>query len=291
MASHQSSVSFVFFTFGDNLNNYTLGNFCILSLIKLAPKNSKIIVYTDKPNFYNWAKDLLTIRVLDQKMLTEWKGAHDFLWRVKIKTILDCAQKDDGHLIYLDGDTFLYNNLDDLIEKLDLGHSFMHLNEGSQIQTKSQGRLMNLINGQEICNIKMHKNLCMWNAGVVGLSQKNKVELISKVLELNDALCDLTKDNWLIEQFSLSTILATQSNILPSDEYFKHYWGNKPEWLKHINTFFSKFYINQYDATQMAASIDLTFWTSLPVFRKTKKIKLALVNLIDKVITDKTKVS
>ena len=71
-------------------------------------------------------------RVLEvgREMMTRWRGPHDFLWRIKIKAIAHAhAQMPGLHVLYVDGDTFLYATLEDIKARLDHGTPYMHLPE------------------------------------------------------------------------------------------------------------------------------------------------------------------
>lgn len=282
-----NKLNFVFFNFGDKLENYSLCNLAILSAKKFAPE-SRIIIYTDKPHYFKWV-DFVEINILTPELLTEWKGKHNFLWRVKIKVIEDATQKYDGHVVYMDSDIFVKSNLTTLIEKLNQNYSFMHLNEGplSLEKTPIKKKMFHILLGKTINNIKFDENMEMWNAGIVALPNQSKLELITKALNLNDSLCDLIKENWLVEQFSLSMALRESQKLNPSSDFFIHYWGNKSEWLNKIQIYFNNAFILSSNATELVESLNPDDWTKLPINRAKRPLNRRITNFMNKHFADK----
>lgn len=270
--------TFLFFSFGENLNNHTMINFSLLSLKKFAPANSKFLLYTDSPNFYNFISPIIEIRPLSKDTIKNWRGPYDFMWRIKIMAMIDSASKDSGHLIYLDGDTFATTNLDDLILQLDQGKCFMHVEESflSEDKAAHKSLMWKQTQNKEYGGMLVKKDSAMWNAGIVGLDEKNKLALLNKALLSTDEMCKANVTNWLIEQFSLSQSLASSGNLNPADKWFAHYWGNKEEIIQAINSFFAKTLVKKLSIEEAISSIDMVAWKKLlePKSKKTFYQKL-----------------
>lgn len=265
--------TFLFFSFGDNLNNHSMANFSILSLRKFAPRNSRFLVYTDKPEFYKYLSPIIELRTLDKERIKSWKGPHDFTWRIKIMAMLDSAQSDPGHLVYLDGDTFAKADLTTLIEELDKGTCFLHVKESllSEDKAKHKCLMWKQTKDKEFGGMFVKKDSAMWNAGIVALDEKNKVELLQKSLSSTDGMCEADVTKWLIEQFSISQALASTGKLKPADHWFAHYWGNKEELILAINTFFTKAFKQMLTIDEAIASIDIKIWKKLLETKPKKK--------------------
>lgn len=282
-----TKTTFLYFTFGDNLNNYTMTNFSMLTIKKLAPANSKFVIYTDKPEYYKYA-DFAEIRLMDANLLKDWKGKHNFLWRVKIKAMLDSAQKDEGHLVYLDGDTIAYKNLDPIIHDLDEGKCFMHIKESrlSQDMAAHKALMWSQVQNKTFGGMLVHDQSFMWNAGFVAVSANNKIEILNKALASNDEMCDQGVTQWLIEQFSLSQALASTNNLRAADRFIAHYWGNKDEWIQNINNFFAKCFLQNLSAIEAIELIDVDKWKIIPINRCKKSIAKRLINITKRYFKD-----
>jgi hypothetical protein len=269
--------TFLFLAFGSNANNHAMGTFSILSLKKFAPANSRFVIYTDKPDCYKYLSSIAETRLLDEKKLIEWQGKHNFVWRIKLMAMLDSAYKDAGHLVYMDTDTFAMGNLDTMIEKLESGSCFMHVRESLLCEDKAANkRLMwkqtkdNIFGGMAV-----NDTTAMWNAGVVGVDQYSKIELINKALMSTDQMCEKNVERWLIEQLSLSQALSSTRKLEAADEWIAHYWGNKEDLTKNIHLFLSNLLQRMQSIDQAVALIDVKHWktflvpkTEKPFFQK-----------------------
>lgn len=257
--------TFLYFAFGDNLNNHTMSTFSMLTIKKLAPANSRFVVYTDKPEYYKYLAPIVELRPLDKKRIQDWKGPHDFVWRIKIMAMLDSAQSDPGHLVYLDGDTFAKTDLTSMIEELDKGTCFMHVKESllSEDKAKHKCLMWKQIKNKEFAGMVAKEDSAMWNAGIVALDEKSKVELLQRALRSTDEMCEADVTRWLIEQFSISQALSSTGKLKPADQWFAHYWGNKEELLQAINIFFTRTLKQMHSIDEAVASIDISAWKKL----------------------------
>jgi len=137
-------VTIMLLSFGDNLDYHSQANFCIMTAKKFAPKGTRFVVYTDRPNFYQWAKrlgDFLEVRHTPKSLLNDWEGEYKFFWRLKIMAMLDCARNYPGHLLYVDSDTIFTKPLDEMIEELSMNKSFMHLKENTLATDRAKDKL------------------------------------------------------------------------------------------------------------------------------------------------------
>lgn len=122
----------------------------------------------------------MIIGVSDQ-MLKEWKGEHNFFLRIKIKALqLVSSKYEDQHILYLDADTFLFGSLEHIRVLLNEGENLMHKNEGelSQLSSKTENLMWRQVKNKRYGGVTINSDVCMWNVGVVAISQKHTHNLI-----------------------------------------------------------------------------------------------------------------
>lgn len=280
--------TFLYFAFGDNLNNHTMSNFSMLTIKKLAPVNSRFVIYTDRPEFYKWSSSFVETRNLDQSRLKEWKGVHNFVWRVKIMAMLDSAEKDTGHLVYLDSDTMALNDLSGLIQELENNMSYMHLKESLLCEDKAPNKkqMWEQTKNKTFGGLLVDNQSAIWNAGVIAISEKNKVRLLKQALASTDEMCEQKVNQWLIEQLSISQSLASTKNLREASFYFAHYWGNKEEWIQNIEIFFAKTFQQMLSVEEVLSSINLEAWKAIPIIRYKRSMGKKLLRFAKKYFDD-----
>lgn len=237
-----------------------------------APANSQYVMYTDRPDFYKYLSPIMETRLLDEKTLKDWHGPHNFVWRVKIMAMLDSAQKDEGHLVYLDTDTFALGSLAPMIEKLESGSCMMHERESLLSEDKAKNKVLmwKQTQNKKFGGMTIDTATAMWNAGVIALNSKVKIELLNKALKSTDEMCEQNVERWLIEQLSISLALASSEKLIPADSWIAHYWGNKDQMLRNIQIFLSQLLqqvISPIDALKL---INISEWKT-HLIRPTKK--------------------
>ena len=184
-------MNILYITFGDNLNNHLQAAYSICSFLSADKKPSSITVYTDAPGFYNHLRNTVTIFVLSKEQLNEWKGPHDFFWRIKIKAIELFAGQHAGQCImYLDTDTLLYHDVSLLITKLADGNALMHQDEGplSKIKGKTTHKMWKGVQNKHFGGIVVDDRYHMWNAGVVASPNTKGGEEFALAIKLCDEM-------------------------------------------------------------------------------------------------------
>jgi hypothetical protein len=266
--------TFIYLSFGKNLNNHTQAIFSILTVRKFAPQNSRFVVYTDQEKYYNWVKDFVEIRLISKETFTLWEGEYRFVWRIKLMAMLDSATKDLGHLVYLDVDTFVFAPLSPMMEALDKGMSFMHLPENtlSSDKAKYKKTMWLQTRGKTFGSLQIDENSMMWNAGVVALSSENKSRLLNQALICNDQMCAANVSRQLIEQFSLSLALHNSGKMDKASKWIGHYWGNKEEWNHNIHYYFSGLLQSDISIHEAIELLDISIWKQLPISRSKQSL-------------------
>lgn len=276
----------VYLVFGNDLLNHKQAVFSILTLLPYKNDFDNIIVVTDLPEYYNNINDeKIVIEQISTQLLNDWKGVHNYIFRTKIKALELVANKwEKSSLLYLDADTFAFNNLNNLRQKLAEGNHIMHLNEGSLYNTKSKTKrtVWNSLKHKNIQGFLIDQQASMWNAGVIGISVFSMKTAIAKVLAVCDEFCEENVKMRLVEQLSFSLVLNETKKLLSADDVIGHYWGNKLEWNVLINDFFIKNYLSNKNHTDCLAAIAKIDLTAIPVFVKTSSTPKRLKKMIDK---------
>lgn len=275
-----SSITFLYLAFGDNFNNHSMANFSLLTFKKFAPANSRFVIYTDRPEYYQYSSTFVEIRLMTKKTMEDWQGQFNFVWRIKIMAMLDSAEKDLGHLVYVDTDTFALQDFSSMIEKLDQEKCFMHVRESLLSEDKAlmKKRMWQQAQYKNFGGMIVDKTSAMWNAGVVGLDSKNKIELLTKALLSTDEMCEQNIEKWLIEQFSLSQALSSTGKLEATDKWIAHYWGNKEEMTQNIHLFFSKIFQEARPQNEILSLIEIDFWKKFLLPKKKISFLKSLIN-------------
>lgn len=240
----------VLHTFGTNQNYYLESAFLILNLLQYRDEIDSINVITDQPGFFKKFEKYINIILIDEKIIGEWKGECNFVFRVKLKAIeLVIAQSTELlPVLYLDTDTFIYQGFNELKDSLSAGVGVMHINEGklSECPTMSGARMWKKIKNQTFGGYTITDNDCMWNAGVIGIPANKCREIIGTSIKMVDEMCKKIPVNFLIEQFCISVSLQRNVEMKAASGWIGHYWGNRDNWNKMISAFFMESYLKNY---------------------------------------------
>lgn len=272
-------------TFGPRLENHYQAAFCILTFLK-DPKIKNVIIITDYPEFYHFFENRINIITVDKSILDDWKGKHDFFWRIKIKA-LELAQLTypNEHLIYVDSDTFLATDLLDMSEKLEQNIGFMHVFEyklATNSKSNTSRKMYTSLNGKNFSSISIDQNTEMWNAGVIALPKDKAKQIIDLSLDLCDEICATDCPRRLVEQFSFSLALKHLTELNSCDNVIGHYWGNKGEWNQYISQFFVESALKRKTLFECIEELKSFNWNSIPLEKKVRSINFKLTKWINK---------
>jgi hypothetical protein len=222
--------------------------FSILSLLKHLPEKSELEVwiYTDQTktfeDFFQNQKNIRCFELTPDQMM-KWKGPLQFVHRLKIEMLIDAGKRFKGCLFYCDSDTYFLKSPTTLFSKVNDRISLMHVNEGHLDRNSDplSKKILKFVKkhhfqiGNELVGIGPSTE--MWNAGVIGIAEKNKY-LLPLILELTDQTYALYQKH-VMEQLAVSFYLQTKSSINAADDVVFHYWNQKPEYQQAINQFLS----------------------------------------------------
>lgn len=206
----------------------------------------RTIIYTDNPQaFAPYLADLqVEYQLLTPAKIQLLKGEHNYLHRLKAVIIEEFfANHPSDDLLFVDSDTFFISDPHQLLQSFSVGKSYMHLLEYSfedcvkryasynkeelplSFIRLIESRTFEVQNKEERFNRQQY----IWNSGVLGLTKETSA-LMQDVLYLIDEFYSNT--SWIIsEQLAFSLILQTKTELLPSDKYVFHYWGQRQKVL------------------------------------------------------------
>ena len=210
------------------------------------PAPYRIVVYTDQPErFADLGPHLLT-EPMDAARLAAWRGAVDFVHRVKLEVLLDCLARHPGTLFYLDSDTYCERDPFPLLAQVDGHTALMHLREGRLSERKNGifRKMHRFVTRTPLplpdgTVVRISPDAEMWNAGVIGLDARVAVPLLRQALALTDAMHSRYRKH-VTEQLAMSWVLQTSLRILPAEEVVHHYWQSCAELEPVLGDFFAR---------------------------------------------------
>jgi hypothetical protein len=226
--------------------------------------------------------------VVSEETLQEWKGPHDFFWRIKIKAIQQIAKEYKGQpIIYLDTDTCLYKSPECILQVLKQEKAVMYKNEGllSQASSKTEKLMWRQIKEARFGNLPMHR-IHMWNAGVVGIPNTRDGIECDLALRICDEMCAQNVTRRLVEQLALSIALHHVYGLSAATDCVAHYWSTKEEWNEAISNFFAAIYCKGLSAEEIISLIHEFDFSVIPIEKKVSKTAERLNNLVNKVFKE-----
>jgi hypothetical protein len=204
------------------------------------------VILTDNAAFFEPYLMGLPVRyeLLTKDSLAAMQKPHGYVHRVKgvILQQLAAAQPDDS-LLFFDSDTFFISSPDAFVKQLAAGTTFMHkreytLAEAVEIyaafnQAHFPKKLLELLATRTFKIGGAERQFAptdySWNSGVLGLPPR-AAALLPDTLRLMDDLYSST--GWFTsEQIAFSLVLPTLGQLLSSDQYVFHYWGQRQKVL------------------------------------------------------------
>lgn len=282
-------IQLVYFVIGDNLANFQQVTFSIASFLPQLDPSDQVIVVTDHPEYLKLFDGKIQCIQKNENELKEWKGPYQFFWRIKIKLLQSIAELNPkSDILYLDSDTFLYGNLNDIRTIFHEQKNVMHCNEGQlhSLNSKTEKLMWDQVKNKTYQKIQINNASCMWNAGVVGIPSVNS-HLLKTALEICDEMCSQEVTRRLIEQFALSLALSDQNNCLSTENIIGHYWATKKHWGEKIQALLLQNYLQQGGLDQLVGTVLDFDKTSLPIYSKTSNTRHRLMKLLEKIFPEK----
>lgn len=245
----------------DIINQNIFSIFSLLNSTNYNLEKIKILIYTDQVlDFKKYFDGISNIeyREIQMEQIKKWRGAIDFVHRVKVEILKEAYENHQTDIFYVDGDTVFLNNPNELFLKVNNQNSLMHIFE-------------NIINqGKDPLSKKIKKFLkknhpeiptttSMWNAGALGISKTIALDVFEHVLKMTDQLYSEYPKHTM-EQLAFSFVLQTKTKINPAEKEILHYWNQKDEYQNLINQFLSE----NSDLNSVKNSYKLINWPKAP---------------------------
>jgi hypothetical protein len=260
-------------TFGNRFSNHLQAAFSAISFLQESGEVDSINIITDAAPFYKHLSDHVNIIDISAETIKEWKGPHDFFWRIKIKAIQQLTGMYPGSpVVYLDTDTFLYKNITSLKTALQSGRAFMHEDEGalSALTDKTSKRTWRALEGRTFGGLAMQPTDHMWNAGVVSTPNNKNGKDIELALQICDEMCAGGVPFRLVEQYSLSLALNHIYTLGDATPWIAHYWRNKEDWNPFILEWIAEQQFKQKSFSEILAEFGQLDLGKVPVIIKRK---------------------
>ena len=221
--------------------------FAILTFLHfaLARDGWRVIVYTDNPAAFAGLGAGVRTEPMDAARLARWRGEIDFVHRVKLEVLLDCAERHAGAMLYVDSDTYFMSDPWPLYAQLDARTALMHECEGRLLERKNGifRKMHRFVRTHDLPlpsgeTVRMPETTAMWNAGVIGLAAEN-VPLLRRALALTDVMHQLYPKH-VTEQLAVSYVLQNALDLRATDDAIYHYWRSCPEIEPVLSRFFAE---------------------------------------------------
>lgn len=282
-------MNIVYLVFGNKMDNYQQAYFSIYTAWARKNVEDRIIVVTEEPTLFHSFEDKIVNIPINKEVIKEWEGKYQFFWRVKIKALQLIAEKyPTDSILYLDSDTFFYENMDSLRNGLKNGQNYMHLEEGklSKLSSKTEKLMWQQLKGKTYNTIKIDENSAMWNAGLIGISPQH-FGCLDLTLGINDEMCADKVTRRLIEQFAFSIGLNEYSKLKSADDVVGHYWGNKKEWNSIIGLFLKECFMKNYSLEGIVGEVKKMNLIKNPIRVRESNTQRKLKTFIDQFFKDK----
>jgi hypothetical protein len=219
-------VRYVTLAYGDAPDVYRQSLMLLTSVVAHAPAPFELLVATDRPECYVWFGTRVEIEYLDAKRLEAWRGPRPFSMRKKLELARLAAQgaAEGAAIVLLDADVLALKPLYAFVEQLHAGSLFMHKKEYVLSKSRRSG------NRKLWRSLQPHgfrRDDCMWNSGVLALSAADHT-LLDSALDMYDALGAAGVRHFATEQLVEGVVFGRTGRLKPAEQWFAHYWGNKP---------------------------------------------------------------
>jgi hypothetical protein len=291
------AIRYVTLAYGDAPGVYRQSLMLLLSLVAHAPEPYELVVATDRPERYVWFGTRVEIEYLERGRLDAWRGPQPFSMRQKLELIRAAAHPDalfgvnpipPAAIVLVDADVLALKPLDLFVARLLGGDLFMHRQEYVLSQSRRRGnrdlwrrlRKVRLTPGgggaraDHDRRLRFHDDDSMWNSGVLAIPSSDR-SLLDEALALYDALGAAGVRHFATEQLVEGVVLGRTGRLKPAEEWFAHYWGNKPGYDAEIGRRLADWFIDGLSVKEAAARYRADPIELPAEVRPTKRQKLA----------------
>lgn len=208
-----------------------------------------IYLYTDNPDYFTarfGQQPHLHFVPITVQDIARWKGPRNFVHRMKIEVLRDCARRSEGHLFYLDTDIYALQDLRPLLQQIDAGHSLMDKEEYviGQALLPLPRKVKRFVKGKTFAygqgkTAQISWQHSMWNAGILGIAREN-LGLVDEALALTDVLYDAYQKP-VMEQLAFSYLLQTRTQVIAAQPWLMHWWSIKDAFDPSLTQFAERY--------------------------------------------------
>lgn len=282
-------MTIMYLTFGSNIEYHVQAYLSMLSFYKQMTTEDRIVMVTNMPQYYKYAEQWADIISIDSQQIENWEGPHQYRFRIKTMAMKQQVERHPNeHLLFVDTDTFLYGNLDDLRSVMNQNMTIMHKNEGHPSKMKTASlKMWHTVKGKTLAGITLGMQHNMWNSGIIGIPAQLAPDIINHTISLLDAMLDTGVKSFNVEQYALSVAMFEHSTIKEAIQYVAHYWGNKQEWETLIYELIVKAHMKQLSFEEELAQIDINELRKHPIYIHKSSTGKRLKGFIDNLFKDK----
>jgi len=207
----------------------------LVSLVAHAPEPYELLVATDRPDAYVWFGTHVEIEYLDAARLAAWRGGDAFSMRQKLELARLAADArrtpSAAATVLLDADVLARKPLDAFVARLRAGDIFMHKREYVLSRSRRAGNRKLWATLRSLPppagGDAFREDDSMWNSGVLAMPAADRAAL-DQALAMYDRLGAAGLRHFATEQLVEGVVLGRTGRLKAADEWFVHYWGNKP---------------------------------------------------------------
>ncbi len=206
----------------------------ILSHLRQPGSPATVLIYTDSEAYFRSVlgpEPAVAYVPIAAAQWRAWRGAIDFVHRVKIEVLRHAAARFTGRLLYVDTDTIITRPLAEVFAALGRGERFMHVAEGrlgdDNPLNRKLNRALSTPAGQgALVGRRVGPATRLYNAGALGLRLPADAPLLDEVLALTDRLYAFYPKH-VMEQLAFGIVWAAAGPVREAAPWICHYWDLK----------------------------------------------------------------
>lgn len=222
--------AYLYIVFGQSEIHYFEAIFSILTL--LHHTKQPVIVLCEQPKHFQFSDRIDTV-LLTEALKNEWLQGSDYFFNIKLYGTYHILSHYTDKVIFLDTDTVINENIDNLFNRIDNNNAILHDMEGA-ISKRRFRKDLSMLFGQSLpCgqqDIELLPESKMYNSGVIGINKANASVLIDAANLASQidkkATCHTS------EQLALGLCLERKVSVHTlGNKPIYHYWHKKRKYF------------------------------------------------------------
>lgn len=136
----------------------------------------------------------------------------------------------------------------------------------AKAKDKGNRRVYSSLKGKNLFGHTVGEHSLRFNAGTIGLPASRAEKAIADVLEMSDAVYELTDRYVGSEEVAFGLALGKQDEIKDIGAIVGHYWGHKAEWRVAIREFLADHAVLQTPLDEMIAAARAFDFKRIPTY-------------------------